>query len=297
MSKKGTTEGFIEKSILKHGKRYDYSKVNYIGTHSKVMIICKIHGEFEQVAKSHFNGSGCSKCVGLKKSNTNDFIEKSILRHGDKYDYSMVKYVTSYNKVIIICKKHGTFEQKPNKHLSGQGCAKCNIINTNFFILKSMEIHSDKYDYSMVDYINNMIKVNIICKKHGIFKQIPNNHLAGSGCSKCKISKGEDKIISILSDNRIEYIYQKTYNDCLSNNGNKLRFDFYLPYYNLCIEYDGEQHFEAITFFGGEKALDTLRKRDDIKNKYCLFNNIELLRIPYYDYDNIEHIIRSKINI
>jgi very-short-patch-repair endonuclease len=126
-----TTEEFIERAIEKHGDKYDYSKCNYISIDDKLTIICKKHGEFNQVAYSHINGQGCPTCgiiqrANIRKSNTKEFIEKSIKIHGDKYDYSKVEYISSSEKVIIICKKHGEFLQQPNNHTSsGYGCVLC----------------------------------------------------------------------------------------------------------------------------------------------------------------------------
>ena len=204
--RKTPTNEFIEKAILVHGDKYDYSKVDYINSNTKVIIICKEHGEFEQMINNHLNGFGCSKCSGMAKSNTEEFIEKAILVHGDKYDYSKVDYKQNKNKVIIICKEHGEFEQKPISHLNGQGCSKCygnEKSNTEEFIEKSMIIHGNKYDYSKVDYINVNTKIIVICKIHGEFEQTPNSHLAGSGCNNCAIILKANKI-SLTTDEFIE---------------------------------------------------------------------------------------------
>ena len=195
------TEKFIEKSILIHGDKYDYSKVDYKNSITKVIIICKTHGEFEQRAQCHLRGAGCGKCAGTAKSNTKDFIEKSILIHGDKYDYSKVDYKNSITKVIIICKTHGEFEQTPKLHLKTSGCGKCAGTaksNTKDFIENAKLIHGDKYDYSKVDYKNNKTDVIIICKTHGEFQQTPKLHLRGSGCNECgKILNSSNRKTSI----------------------------------------------------------------------------------------------------
>ena len=122
-----TTKDFIEKARKVHGNKYDYNKVEYINNHTKVCIICPIHGEFWQKPNSHVDDkNGCPKCIKNYKSNSGDFIEKARKIHGDKYDYSKVEYKNAITKVCIICPKHGEFWQKPNDHLSGYGCAKCN---------------------------------------------------------------------------------------------------------------------------------------------------------------------------
>jgi len=181
---------FINKANKKHDNYYDYSKVEYINNFTKVIIICKLHGEFEQRPNSHLNGNGCMKCSGRSKLNTQEFIKRARILHGDKYDYSKVIYVNTKTNVIIICREHGEFTQRPFNHLNGKGhgCIKCGgklKSNTQNFINKSIKIHGDKYDYSNVAYTHSSIHVTIICKIHGEFKQRPYNHLHSKGCIKC----------------------------------------------------------------------------------------------------------------
>lgn len=193
---------FIKKAIGIHGNKYDYSKVNYKKAQEKVLIICRNHGEFEQRACSHLNGNGCKICgieqnANNKKYDNLSFIEKATYIHKNKYDYTEVKYINSQIKIIIICKNHGKFEQVPSKHLQGVGCNYCAIedntdklkSNTYEFINKAKQKYGDKYNYSKVDYINSRTKVIIICKEHGNFMQRPNDHLSGYGCYKCNAQK------------------------------------------------------------------------------------------------------------
>jgi predicted nucleic-acid-binding Zn-ribbon protein len=181
------TELFIEKAKLIHEDKYDYSKVDYKNNSTKVIIICKEHGEFKQIPNSHLNGHGCAKCAGKATSNTKEFIENALLVHGDKYDYSKVNYIGNKKSVIIICKIHGEFTQIPNGHLNKQGCPKCanKNITTDEFIQKSKIIHGNKFNYSKVDYISGHKEIIIICKIHGEFMQKPCNHINGHGCYKC----------------------------------------------------------------------------------------------------------------
>ena len=184
-----TTKEFIEKAIKVHGNLFNYSKVIYKSNKTKVKIICKKHGMFKQIPLSHLKGFGCSKCSGLIKLTTKEFIEKAIKVHGDSYDYSLAKYANSHTKIKIICKKHGIFLKIPTSHYSGkQGCPRCSglvRLTTKEFIEKAIKVHGDLFNYSLVNYINNIKKVEIICKKHGSFYQSPNSHLSGSGCDKC----------------------------------------------------------------------------------------------------------------
>ena len=198
MSKRKTTEEFIEEACKIHGDKYDYSKADYVNSYTKLCIICKKHGEFLQSPLNHLSGKGCKKCAYEKMMNDrslskDEFISKSIEKHNGKYDYSKVRYVNEHVKVCIVCPIHGDFWQIPQSHLRGCGCKKCKgnrlslskRSNIDAFIEKARKVHGDKYDYSKVEYVNGKTKVCIICPEHGEFWQTPNSHLKGSGCPSC----------------------------------------------------------------------------------------------------------------
>jgi hypothetical protein len=283
-----TNEDIIKKSKEIHGDKYDYSLVNYKTFHKNIKIICPIHGYFFQTPHNHiYYKNGCPKCSSTYRKTTENFIKESKKMHGNKYDYSLVNYINNETKVKIICPKHGVFQQKPNSHLRGSICKKCSneIISeskrksTEQFIKESKEIHGDKYDYSLVNYINSNIKVKIICPIHGLFEQNPNSHLSNHGCPICKESKGEKQIRILLENNNIKYISQKKFKGC--KNKFLLPFDFYLPKQNTCIEFDGKHHFEINNFFGGKKSFKNIKKNDNIKNDFCKNYNIKIIRIKY----------------
>jgi len=294
MGKKLTTDDFIMKAKAIHNYKYNYSLVDYTGNKTKVKIICPIHGEFEQRPDLHLSGKGCYKC-GIIKKTTEDFISEAKLIHGDKYDYSLTKYINPTLKVTIICEKHGAFKQRSTDHLNGAGCSECGIENarlnktksTDSFIKSANLIHNNLYDYSIVNYQHWNTKIKIICKKHGEFEQIPSEHLKGHGCPICKESKGEKQIKMFLDENKILYIREQKFKNCKYKK--QLPFDFYLPNYNMCIEYDGRQHYENIPHFGGEIRLLETQKRDKIKTEYCQNNNIKLIRVKHDD-DVIEKL-------
>ena len=293
---KKATDEFIKDAIAVHGDKYNYSSTEYKNAKTKVKIGCIEHGEFEQTPNKHLQGKGCPKCIGRNKT-TEEFIKEAKKVHGDKYNYSSTEYNGSMIKVKIGCPIHGEFEQNPNSHLYGKGCPKCIGRNktTDDFIIEAKAVHGDKYDYSLVEYIDAKTKVKIGCPVHGIFEQNPSNHLNGQGCPICNNSKGEIIISNYLSINKIDFITQYKFKEC--KNIRSLPFDFYLPKYNMCIEFDGKQHFESIEKFGGEEALLKNMERDNIKNKYCIDNNIKLLRIRYDQIDNIENILNKNIVI
>jgi len=293
-------ENFIEKSISIHNERYDYSLVEYNGNRINVKIICKEHGVFEQRPANHiFNKQGCPICYGNKKMTLDEFVKKSNEIHNFKYDYSLVDYKNNFTKVKIICKDHGIFEQKPNGHIiQKSGCLKCSgkkTKTTEEFILHSKKIHGDLYNYSLVNYISGNIKVKIICKNHGIFEQKPDIHTnRRHGCPKCKKSNGELQIIKTLNENNIVFIPQKEFENCKDKNF--LYYDFYLPNQNMCIEYDGLQHFEPIEYWGGIENLEYIQKHDQIKTNYCIDNDIKLIRIKYNRKLNSDDILKKIYN-
>jgi very-short-patch-repair endonuclease len=266
---------FIEKAKLVHNDKYDYSKVKYINSKTKVCIICPEHGEFQQTPNDHLQGKGCKKCgyvmAAIKnKSNVEKFIENAVKIHGNRYDYSKVNYVKRKEKVCIICPVHGEFWQTPHNHLSGNGCLYCanenrNVgskSNTSLFIEKAKTVHGNRYDYSKVNYVNAKTKVCIICLEHGEFWQTPNNHLFNQGCPSCKQSKLENRLELILQNNNISYIKQKR--DSKIRNKRSLPFDFYLKDYDLLIECQGEQHFKN-NFYLKDENFNCRVKTDEFK--------------------------------
>ena len=218
------TSLFIEKAILKHGNTFDYSRVEYIGSHTKVWIICNEHGEFYQTPSNHLAGKECLKCSYEKRganltSSNQKFITKAQKKHGDKYEYSKLKYVNAKIKVCIICPKHGDFYQLPSKHLYGNTCPKCadeirnfNNIKTNIIFIEESKIkHNNIYRYDKVKYINAKTNISLICKNHGEFLCTPNNHLRGKGCPKCvgKNKSTEDWIAEAKQKHGDKYNYDK----------------------------------------------------------------------------------------
>lgn len=283
-----TKDDFIDRARQRHGDKYDYSKVNYINTNTKVCIICPIHGEFWQRPINHYKkGHGCSKCSQKHKYTTEEWIDKAKETCGDIYDWSKVKYANNHIKVTLICKIHGEFNMRPNDLLNGQRCPLCSkkqlieslSSNKNEFITKANQTHNNAYDYSKVDYINNRTKVCIICPKHGEFWQTPHSHLSGQGCPKCSRSLMEEYVAKYFDSKNIEYEQQKTF-EWLKNKQN-LRLDFYLDKYNVAIECQGRQHYESIEGFGGFKNLLYTQANDKLKYELCEMNGVKIYYIKY----------------
>ena len=292
-SKKMPLQEYINKVSKIHNNFYDYSLVEFENIHDIIKIICPVHGIIEMKASNHLhNKSKCKYCVNNNlKSNTVDFIKKSKKIHGEKYDYSLVEYIDNKTDIKLIY-DGDVYKQNPKSHLKGMNINITSIVNITIEekLLKVFNyIHNKKYKYTEFKYSGFDTIIDIICPIHGLFKQKINLHLNGSGCQICKTSKGELEIQKILDNKNIKYITQHKFDDC--KNKYKLPFDFYLPELNMCIEYDGLQHYETIKYWGGDKKLKDTQLRDKIKTEYCINNNIQLIRIRYDE--NIEEKLRN----
>lgn len=224
--KRVTTEEAVDKLKSKFGDIYDYSNVSYIDYYTKIEIVCKKHGPFSKTLYNMMRSDGCPECAkeenasGFKMSQE-EFIRKSIEKHGNVYSYDDVEYINSKTPVTITCKLHGKFRQKPQVHyLLGCGCPRCGGERAvkdkkhtkDGFVSKLRSIHGDKYDYSKMEYTNIDSLITIRCKLHGDHTLNANNHLRGAGCPHCANE------INRLSKNflytRPAYLYYiKFYND------------------------------------------------------------------------------------
>ena len=224
------------------------------------------------------------------------FVEQAKKIHGNKYNYDQVKYEGNNVKVKIWCNTcKEFFYQAPRIHLCGKGCKKCgkkqwllkHYMGLSNFIKKARTIHGNKYDYSQINYINSYTKVCIHCNQcNNDFLQDPHSHLRRKGCPYCRQSKGETQVKVWLDLRGIKYKTQYRFNNC--RNKNPLPFDFYLPDYNACIEFQGQQHYLSAMQTNlakseviGKQEFKNLQQRDQIKRNFCKENNIQLLEIKY----------------
>lgn len=298
----------IEQIQIKLNKQNKYSNLSATSLfceNNNPHLLLKCDNQNHQIFKVKYKPSvkyKCQECYKeIKSCDTESFIKKSLSIHGAKCDYSKVNYVRNNSKVEIKCIEHDEiFYQSPMKHLCGIGCLKCvsrkhsrkKVSNKDEFIKKAKIKHGEKYDYSEVEYVRSNENVKIFCKGHGgYFYQRPGNHLNGANCSKCKKSKGEVKISNILKNLNIEYVEQFSFDDC--KYVRKLKYDFvvFVNTRKACIEYNGEQHYNPISAFGGEDNLKIIKLKDDIKLDYCRKNNIPLLVIHYKDFKSLEKIV------
>jgi hypothetical protein len=308
-----------DQTVFSESRAVHGDKYQYIGTIKKdgkryVRYICPFHGEVKQEVRNHRIGMACPKCASRDKT-TEQFIEEVQVIHGNDYDYSQVEYSMSTSPVTIICRTHGAFMQTPNAHLHGCGCARCGKEQMADKLRKSPEeflaqarlIHGEKYQYPDLSFSSGLDYITIVCPKHGEFRQQVSSHInQESGCPKCwrGFSRGEERIANHLKAIGINFVREETFNKALlSDLGVPLRYDFYLPSYNLLIEFDGAQHYFPFKM-SADETDDTINaryqrtcKHDEIKNEYARAKEITLVRISYLEYESIETLLDQAIAI
>lgn len=302
--KRQTTKEWVESCAKKHNGKYDYSLVNFekIRKDGKVPIICheigedgKEHGVFWQLPSQHKWGKGCKKCVLLTSSK---IAERARLIHGDKYDYSLMKYKRIDEHVYVKCNTCGKiFPITPHNLLKGRGCPFCAVedkikkLQLPIDVVKKRinEVFGGKYNLDHIKYKNVDTPISLICPEHGEFMQTPYQLFSGHGCPKCGQSALENEIQVFLDENNIisEYEVNKKKFDWL----NMQSLDFFLPEYNVAIECQGIQHFKPQTF--GNVSIEDAQKKfketvnlDNQKRILCEKNGIKLL---YYSNLGIEY--------
>lgn len=291
-----------KENLGEYGKKYNLNQIHFINYLTPIDLICRDHGKFQARADTLTKKGTkfpCSKCRysnNIEKARLK-FLEKAPKVHNQFYSYEHIDY-TQASEIVknIQCPIHGFFDQYAHVHLSGYGCSKCGrkkhakkITKTREqFVDEAKEIHENLYSYENVHYVGAHTKVEIICHQHGSFLQTPSIHLRGSGCPRCKNSKGELAIIKFLDKHGIQYEFEKRFKGL-----GKQSFDFFLPEKNTLIEYDGYQHHKPIKAWGGKTRLKRIQELDEKKNKFAKENGYSLIRIPYWDFDNIETILSS----
>lgn len=264
----------------------------YVNARTKILHICKIDGyEWYVAPYVVLRGDKCPKCQGNARKNTEEYVnEVSIINPNIDV---LGDYLNSLTPILHKCKIDGhEWFAEPANILSGRGCPECKRrILSNIFTKSHEQYVKDVAEINpdievLEQYVNARTPILHRCKQDGYSWNIaPLNILTGQGCPQCQESSGERRIRQWLQNKNIKYIYQKTFSDCKDKK--ELPFDFYLPDYNVCIEFDGRQHFEPVDFAGkgeewAEKQFESAKHHDEIKNEYCRSNNIHLLRIPYF---------------
>ncbi len=217
-----------------------------------------------------------------------------------RYKVDEKTYISTIDNVTIYCDVHNLeWQTKAISFSTGRGCKKCCYEKTasakriplDEIIRRAKKLHGNEYDYSKAKQPKNQYyEIYVICSKHGGFESIVGNHInpdIRSGCPVCNSSRGEKKLSIYFKNKGIKYETQKTF-EGLKSEG-KLKCDFFLPDYNLVIEYNGRQHYETVKAFGGDEEFKKIIKRDKIKKKYCIDNNIRY-EVIKYDEDYLKRL-------
>lgn len=275
---------FIDKANSVHGDKYDYSRVIYTNSKHRVEIVCPEHGVFLQAPYDHVTGHGCPMC-GWRSVlvSAAAFAEEARKVHGDRYDYSRVKFVNSRQGVEIVCTTHGPFWQLPHVHISGGGCPTCSYAMRGLscrntlagFLAKAAVVHGSKYDYSRVVYDTSQEKVEILCPVHGSFMQRPNDHIQGKGCPSCAIrySSQEDFIAGFIESHGFN-VQRRAKPEWMDG----LELDIFVPEVNLAIEFNGTPFHAS----AGALYRDKPVKYHHDKWRLCRDNGIRLMQV--YDF-------------
>lgn len=279
------------------------------GIKTKTLVKHKPCGyEWEVKISDLFRRERCPHCNKRVMNKTKEYFQKELNDiYGENIYTVLTEYKTNREKVLVRHEECGTeFYCSPNDMISDKRqqcpvCSKIHYLNLirkphDVFIQELKEIHGGEYEV-LTPYITAHTKIKV---RHidcdCIYETTPNSLLKGNECPMChKPSKGERKISQVLNDNNIKYTIQYKPKGCKSKK--QLSYDFYLKDFNICIEYNGIQHYKPIEVFGGEKSFNVQKKNDNIKKDYCLNSKIDLLVIPYWEFDNIEDILLEKLNI
>ena len=280
----------------------------YVFTTTKIEVWCKNpnhKSELKVLADFKRGKSRCKQCKYSKHAeelkHSFDYIYNFIKLEG--YELLSTEYKNNGEKLKIKCNKNHIFLMNFRDFQQGYRCPHCYNERRHEVKKYSTEYISKKIKeegYTLLsEYKNSTSKIMLQCPNNHEYETEWSNFQQGRRCPICNESKGEKKVTEVLNKYNVKYIFQHKFNDCKFKN--KLPFDFYLPDYDICIEYDGQQHFEPIDFSGKgyEYALDRFIScviNDTIKNDYCKKNNINLIRISYKDFDKIEEVIKNRIN-
>jgi Zn ribbon nucleic-acid-binding protein len=277
----------------------------YINAKTKITMKHNLCGHKYKVTPNDFlTGTRCIKCYGNEKKRTEQFKEEVYSLVENEYEV-LGEYINSKEHLKMLHNTCGhVYEVAPSKFLNGRRCPICqNRLRAQKrrkthkqFIEEVYHLVGDEY-MVLSEYKNIDLKIKLHHKKcDHKWRVKPYLFLSGTRCPKCNASHGELAVTKWLVNNNIDYIPQYKIARC--RNINPLPFDFAL-FKNkkliMLIEYNGEQHYKAVNIFGGEEKLNDTKRNDQIKKEYCLNNNIPLIEIPYWDYENIELLLNEKI--
>lgn len=281
--------GVVKDHVESQG--YKLLSSEFKGRKYKLLMRCPDGHEYETTWDNFRNGHRCPTCASNKIKYTYEEVKEYI----ENFDYKLLskEYINTQTHLLVMCPSEHSYEVTFNNFRIGKRCPVCagNVKLTYDYISTYIE----RYNYKLLstEYINNRTPLKMQCDKGHAFKCSFDNFQKGNRCPKCKNTKGQIKIKDVLMNYKIDFIEEYRFDDCKFKR--TLPFDFYLPDYNCCIEFDGLQHYVIKEYFGGYEGFVDRKIRDTIKNIYCEKNNIKLVRIHYEDMKNLEDIILNKI--
>lgn len=299
MPKKKTHEEFVEEVKLMNPSIEITSQ--YLTSNKKVNCKCSIDGyEWDITPNQLLKGYGCPICKNRRIRYTSKTLQEKLNSYNKNIDIigKFINVNTSVKCECRIC--NYIWNVKPNDLLNGGGCPRCNKCErytTDTF--KDIMFTIDNSIEIMGEYINAFTKIKCRCKtcSHMWYSR-PNNLLNEYGCPNCSKSKGEIRIERFITKYNFQFEPQYKCQDLKGVHNGLLSYDFYLPKYNMFIEYQGQFHDGTIKGdLQSETELKIQQEHDRRKSEYAKENNIELLEIWYWDYENIERILSEKLNI
>lgn len=285
-------EEFIKRCETLFGDKYIFDKTEYINMDTEVIITCPIHGDFKITPHQFLKSLGCKECSKennkiQEKLSLKEIKDKLDAKHNGNISFVGTQYKGIDALATFYCNKHQTeYSTTTYNAVKGVGCPQCQtesrqqktFIGREELIKRAIKIHGNKYSFEKLIYNGRKHTGIITCPIHGDFEIILENLLKGHGCSKCSQSLGEALVESKLVENNINFQTQASFS-FLKNKQGKKSLDFYLPDYNVAIEYQGAQHFVPIRYFGGQEHLKQQIERDKIKYQLCKDNNIDIFYI------------------
>ena len=286
---------------------YEFISIEFVAKANRrrkyVNLKCLKHGHEVQLRYDAFiQGRSCPTCYGKRKCNeriTKEEIESIVKEKGFEL-IDFIEFKGARSRVLVKCEKGHEWNTLLSSIRTGYNCPKCSP--NHRWDYNEVKNYIESYGYELLDttYKNCDELLNLKCP-HGHIHTNTFAHFVHDGirCSVCNMSKGENNVQEFLDKNNIDYIRQKRFSECKFKI--QLPFDFYIPSMNVCIEFDGEQHYRPVDYSGKKTPLELqedfeLRMiKDHIKNTYCKQNNILLIRIPYWDKNNIDKYLSQLI--
>lgn len=272
---------------------YKLLSTEYINNKSKLLLQCPNGHKWKIKYNDFQQGHRCPYCNGNARC-TYEEIKEYI----EQFDYKLLstKYKNNKSNLLVRCDKGHEFEVVFNNFKDrGSRCPYC--YGNAKFTYEEVKSYIENFKYELLskEYMNSKDKLLLRC---------PNGHEWEIGfsyfknqnvrCPICNVSQGERKIMDWLEKNNIEYIYEKTFDNLLGVGNGLLSYDFYLPKYNLLIEYQGNYH-DGTVGNQSEKELEIQQEHDRRKRLYARKNNIQLLEIWYWDFENIEKVLADAL--